>query len=65
MDTSIIGLIVIAVVSVALLATALAWMMLTKRRRDRHVDPITIREHRKHEAVRVKEREVLGDPTFT
>jgi hypothetical protein len=64
MDTSIIGLIVIAAVSVALLATALAWMMLIKRRPDRDANPATIHDHRKRERAHVKEQEALGDPTF-
>jgi hypothetical protein len=64
MDTSIIGLIVIAVVSVALLASALAWMMLIKRRPDPDTDPATVRERRNRERVHVKEQEALGDPTF-
>jgi hypothetical protein len=56
MDTSIIGSIVIAVVRVALLATALAWISLIKRRQDSGDDPTTNRERRTRKKPMSKSR---------
>ena len=63
MDTSIIGLIVIAAVGVALLVAAIGWMVLTKPREDSpDLDPIV--EDAGREALSVREQEAQADQIF-
>jgi hypothetical protein len=63
MDTSIIGLIVIAVVGVVLLVAAMTWMLLTKPQQDRR-DPDTIGEDAGGEALTVRKQEALAGRIF-
>jgi hypothetical protein len=63
MDTSIIGLIVIAAVGVVLLLAAIAWMMLIKPHQYRR-DPDMIREDAGREALAVRRQEALDDQLF-
>jgi hypothetical protein len=60
MDSSIIGLIVIAAVGVALLVAAVAWMMFTKPVQDRR-KPDTIHEDARGQAPAVRKPEVLAN----
>jgi hypothetical protein len=63
MDTSIIGLIVIATIAAVLLVAVIAWVLLTKRHQDRH-DADVIGEDARRETLTVRQPEALADQTF-
>jgi hypothetical protein len=62
-DTSIIGLIVIAAIAAVLVVAVIAWVVLTKRHQDRH-DADTIGEDARRETLTVRQQEALADETF-